>query len=230
MATLNTERLFSALLAALCLGACAHGVARSKPQPMEATFTEEDGSKVKLSAGTGVVNQDTNRPVLEKCLWADGRAQNPSAPAQGAESRFEGRCPAGARLWFVDPDTLKPFSDDLGYSLFATYTLLRAPNLHQDFLGRNGERFTAVVVVEESGGSGTFVSVGIVSSEDSGKKGSNLETLGDRIAVTRLSYQDAVLTVDYLDRGDDQPMSAKPTVPRKARYSVRNGMLTKVAK
>ncbi len=60
---------------------------------------------------------------------------------------------------------------------------------------------------------------------DAGYQDTNAEFIGDRIAIQSISISDQLITVTYLDRGDDEPMSAEPTLERAQQYRIEGTTL-----
>lgn len=58
-------------------------------------------------------------------------------------------------------------------------------------------------------------------------QGTNAVFIGDRIAIQSISISDQLITVTYLDRAEDEPMSAEPTVERTQQYRVEGTTLVK---
>lgn len=83
----------------------------------------------------------------------------------------------------------------------------------------------AVPMYVNTGGSGEFVYVSAVLNNGGLAQPTDTVFIGDRIKLTSLSIEGGVLTVDYLDRKPDEPMSAKPSVPATKRFALKNGKL-----
>lgn len=88
-------------------------------------------------------------------------------------------------------------------------------------LNDDGQEDVVFLLTEESGGSGTFYYVVAALNTDRGYVGSDGYLLGDRIApqTTELSQNPRhrnVVVVNYADRIEGEPMSAKPTVGKSA--------------
>jgi hypothetical protein len=92
-------------------------------------------------------------------------------------------------------------------------------------LNNDGKQDTAVLLARSGGGSGVFVYVAAYVSGPVNYKGSNALFLGDRIAPQALAINNGVLTVTYLDRGEDEPFAAEPTISTKKEFIYRNGEL-----
>jgi len=67
--------------------------------------------------------------------------------------------------------------------------------------------------------------VAAVLEGDGGYQGTNAEFIGDRIAVQKVSINDQLITVTYLDRAEDEPMAAEPTLERTQQYRIEGTTL-----
>ncbi|MBM2826683.1 MAG: hypothetical protein HW403_747 [Dehalococcoidia bacterium] len=93
-------------------------------------------------------------------------------------------------------------------------------------LNGDGKPDVAVVLVHDPGGSGTFYYIAAVLNDGTGKGNStNVELLGDRIAVEKISIDKGEMVVDFLTRRSDDPRTAPPSVKTTKRFSVRDGKL-----
>lgn len=82
---------------------------------------------------------------------------------------------------------------------------------------------TVVLLAHSPGGSGVFIYVAAYVSGSLGYKGSNALFLGDRIAPQSISISKGMVTIRYLDRQEDEPFAAEPTVPSAKEFAYRNG-------
>lgn len=92
----------------------------------------------------------------------------------------------------------------------------------------NGDKKNDAVglVVQEGGGSGTFIYLIAYTSGNVEYKGSNAVFVGDRISPESLSISDSgVITVKYLDRLPDEPMAADPSVSTTKTFKFLRGTL-----
>jgi uncharacterized lipoprotein YbaY len=101
---------------------------------------------------------------------------------------------------------------------------LRGPQATGDLNG-DGATDAAVTLVASTGGSGVFSVLSAVLNVDGQAKPVDSAFLGDRIRVQRIGIADGVITVRYLDRRFDQPMSARPTIPVVQRYTLKDDQL-----
>jgi hypothetical protein len=72
----------------------------------------------------------------------------------------------------------------------------------------------AMLISQETGGSGTFyyVAVGLVDKSLGKVLGTNSILLGDRIAPKNISISNGLIVVNYADRKTGEPMSTQPSV------------------
>lgn len=90
-------------------------------------------------------------------------------------------------------------------------------------LNADDKEDTALLLVQSGGGSGTFIYVAVYVSGPVNYKGTNAIFLGDRIAPQSISINQGAVTVTYLDRKPDEPLSAEPTVSESKQFVYRNG-------
>ena len=111
-----------------------------------------------------------------------------------------------------------------GSASMMTTRLFGAPVMGD--LARNGRSDAAVILVQDSGGSGTFFSAAAAIASGTADVprtiGTNAVLLGDRIAPQAVEIKGNVMIVNYADRAADQPMSAAPSVGKTA-YFVTDG-------
>jgi len=79
-------------------------------------------------------------------------------------------------------------------------------------LNGDGSADAAVIIVQNSGGSGTFYYVAAAIDTTKGAEGTNAILLGDRIAPQNISIQNGRILVNYADRKPGEPMSAPPSL------------------
>lgn len=83
----------------------------------------------------------------------------------------------------------------------------------------------AVYLARYGGGSGTFIYLGAYISGPVNYKGTNAVFLGDRIFIENLSIKGGVITVEYLDRDNEDAFSTEPTIQVSKQFVFRNGVL-----
>lgn len=89
----------------------------------------------------------------------------------------------------------------------------------------DGKVDTALFLVQSGGGSGTFIYLGAYISGPVNYKGSNTVFIGDRISPQSISVSKGVITVKYLERKENEPLAAEPTVSVTKQFVYTNGEL-----
>ena len=74
-------------------------------------------------------------------------------------------------------------------------------------LNGDGRPDAAVMLVQDSGGSGTFYYVAAAINATSDAEGSNAILLGDRIAPQNIEIQNGQIVANYADRNPGEPMT-----------------------
>lgn len=92
-------------------------------------------------------------------------------------------------------------------------------------LNNDGKTDSAVLLARSGGGSGTFIYLAVYVSGPVNYKGSNAIFIGDRISPESISISNGVVTLHYLDRGEQEPMSAEPTLENTKQFVYKNGTL-----
>ncbi len=217
-------RLSSPVLLALLAAAAFGTVQAAQPVPAAAVFLDE-AQTVPLRNGSAAIYQDSRgraKAADAVCLQqASGRVVAGSPKA----------CPRGASPGYVDRASGRVASKDHGLSEFTTYRLaaaIPAPSL--DFKTADGTPHTAVIVVMDGAGSGTFYSLGVVSGAADGKQGSQLVPLGDRVIPYWMEFDphQGALSISYLDRTESASMMAEPTVRKHRRFRVEGRKLVEL--
>ncbi len=93
-------------------------------------------------------------------------------------------------------------------------------------LDGDGDEDIAFILIQNGGGSGTFVYAVAALNTGKGYIGTNGILLGDRIAPQTTEIQDGMMLVNYADRLPDEPMAARPSVGVTLRAKVVDGRLT----
>lgn len=81
-------------------------------------------------------------------------------------------------------------------------------------IDKDGDDDAILILVNESGGSGTFYYVAISANVDGEYKGTDAILLGDRILVESLKIEDSRAKVNYLVRAQDEPFTTEPSVKK----------------
>lgn len=103
-------------------------------------------------------------------------------------------------------------------------TIAPSPRANGDLNGDTSPD-AAVTIIADSGGSGVFSYVSAVLNNAGLAQPTDTVFIGDRVTVSNLSIENEQLTVNYLDRAAEEPMSAKPTVPMSKTYTLQDGKL-----
>jgi len=98
-----------------------------------------------------------------------------------------------------------------------------------DFNG-DGREDIAVLLSQNSGGSGTFYYVVAVLSSEEGYRGTNAILLGDRIAPQTTEFRNEEIIVNYADRNPGEPMTASPSMGVSKYLKISEGKLMEVQK
>ena len=107
-----------------------------------------------------------------------------------------------------------------GSSARTTVTVLGRP-VYGD-LDDDQDMDAALILVYQSGGSGTFYYLAAAIAEERGYQGTNAALLGDRIVPKLVHIQHRSIVTELLDRKASQPFSATPTVAV-SRYAFLDG-------
>ncbi len=91
-------------------------------------------------------------------------------------------------------------------------------------LNDDGLQDAAVILISETGGSGTFFDLVGVNSQDGNFTVSDPIYLGDRIQVKSIAIHDGMINLTYLTQGPDDNM-ASPTEEMAQSYTLQDGAL-----
>lgn len=97
-------------------------------------------------------------------------------------------------------------------------------------LDGNGTEDAVVTLVVDPGGSGTFTYLALVLNEAGTARPLDAVFLGDRITLKAMAIQPGSVTVTFLSRKPDEPMSAEPTVELTRTITLQGEMLTEVTR
>lgn len=92
-------------------------------------------------------------------------------------------------------------------------------------LDGNGDNDAVMLLVQNSGGSGTFYYVAAAINMNDTFAGTNAICLGDRIAPQNIEIRDEVIIANYADRKLGEPMTASPTIGRSKYLMLKEHML-----
>lgn len=95
-------------------------------------------------------------------------------------------------------------------------------------LNNDSKEDAAAVFVQEGAGTGVFIYVGAYVSGTVRYNGSNTIFVGDRINPQSITINKGVITLSYLDRKEDEPLSATPSVSKTQSFVYINGELKEI--
>lgn len=108
-------------------------------------------------------------------------------------------------------------------------TLLKDKTASGDITG-DGKTDTAVILVDQPGGSGSFYYLAVLPGPATDKpKSLDAVLLGDRISVDKVTVTSGKITVEYLDRKKGEPMATPPSVKVTKTFTVKDGTLAPTA-
>jgi hypothetical protein len=96
-------------------------------------------------------------------------------------------------------------------------------------LNGDGKPDAAIILTQNSGGSGTFYYVSAAINATSGAVGTNAILLGDRIAPQNITIQNEQIVVNYADRNPGEPMTTQPSVGITKYFSLDSSTLQEVS-
>lgn len=95
-------------------------------------------------------------------------------------------------------------------------------------LNGDGRLDAVIMLVQDSGGSGTFYFVAAAINATSGVEGSNAILLGDRIAPQNIEIQNGQIIANYADRNPGEPMTTQPSLGVSKYFVYRNSALESI--
>lgn len=113
--------------------------------------------------------------------------------------------------------TSKVYSDS-GYVYFG--------NEAKGDLDADGMDDSAFIITKDEGGSGTFYYIGVAFKTSTGHLRTNPIFLGDRISPQTTEIRNGIIVVNYADREEGEPMTARPSVGVSKYFRTVNGILT----
>jgi hypothetical protein len=87
---------------------------------------------------------------------------------------------------------------------------------------------SALLLVQDSGGTGLFYYLVAVVSDVGVVKNTNSIFIGDRIDPVSVTIENGKVKLSYIDRNVDEPMTAEPTVKITKYLEVKNNVLAEV--
>jgi hypothetical protein len=95
-------------------------------------------------------------------------------------------------------------------------------------LNKDNKNDSAILLTQDSGGTGLFYYLVAIINDVGVVKNTNSIFIGDRIEPVSLSIKDGKVELNYIDRNQDDPMTADPTVKIKKLFEVKGGVLSEV--
>ncbi len=95
-------------------------------------------------------------------------------------------------------------------------------------LNKDGKNDSAILLVQDSGGTGLFYYLVAVVNDIGVVKNTNSIFIGDRIEPVSVIIKDNKIELNYIDRNPNDPMTADPTVKIKKLFEVKNNNLAEV--
>ncbi len=105
-----------------------------------------------------------------------------------------------------------------------TARILPAPRANGDLDG-DGSLDSAVVIAVSGEGEGTLFYLCTVFNQLYKAQATDCVLFGDRVVVTGLAITDSVVTLKFLDRKPEEPMTARPSMPTTLDYLLDGGRL-----
>jgi hypothetical protein len=113
----------------------------------------------------------------------------------------------------------KEIADEIG---FYSETRLLGEPAYGD-INEDGQNDAATFIARSGAGSGVFVYVVGYISSPTGYKGTEGFFIGDRISPQSLTISNGVISVHILDRAEDEPYSAEPSIEKALELTYRDG-------
>ena len=95
-------------------------------------------------------------------------------------------------------------------------------------LNNDKKNDSALLLVQDSGGTGLFYYVVAIVNDAGVIKNTNSIFIGDRIEPVSLDIKDQKIQLNYIDRNPSDPMTADPTVRVTKYFEIKNGELVEV--
>ena len=154
-----------------------------------------------------------------------------SAPVDSPELTIEQLANATYSGIYEEPITLtdgryegEPFVE--GGAARPTVQLIRGTVIYGDLNG-DGVNDAAMVLVENSGGSGVFNYVGAQVNQDGQPVDAGTVLLGDRTQIQSAKIENEQIVIDIVTQGPDDAMCC-PTTKMRMSYALQDGMLAEV--
>lgn len=90
-------------------------------------------------------------------------------------------------------------------------------------INADGKEDAVFFLARYGGGSGTFIYLAAFVSGPVTYRGSKATFIGDRVSPQSISINNTAITVKYLDRAEDEPLAAEPTIQVSKQFFYRAG-------
>jgi len=95
-------------------------------------------------------------------------------------------------------------------------------------LNGDGRDDAALMLLQNSEGSGSFFYIAVALNTEVGVQGTNAIFLGDRIAPQNIEIKEGQIIANYADRQAGEPMTTAPSIGVSAYFSIKDGVLQKI--
>ncbi len=86
-----------------------------------------------------------------------------------------------------------------------------------------------IIIFENSGGSGNFRELCLMFNNGDKLVQADQAFIGDRIKITSLNIDGNIITIDYMDRGENDAYSIDPYIKKRVRYRVQEVQLKQLS-
>lgn len=170
--------------------------------------------------GAGVMGMKNRNPDNLPDIKIDPVTEKPD-PSNATFTFEDSEFDAPTEVTLTNGKNLTPLAPD---SEANQEIILDTKNAFGD-VNADGKEDKVVLLVQSGGGTGVFTYVAAYVSGPVRYKGSNAIFIGDRIIPTSITISSGVIAVNYLDRQDNEPYAAEPTVSKTKTLVYSNGKL-----
>ncbi|MDR3576761.1 MAG: hypothetical protein P4L50_23095 [Anaerolineaceae bacterium] len=107
-------------------------------------------------------------------------------------------------------------------------TVTLGKNQVEGDLNGDGVPDSAVTLIADPGGSGTFTYLAAVINKNGTADPLNSVLLGDRIILKSLTFQSGQIEVEYLDHAANEPLASDPTLAVNKKFKLQDNKLIEV--
>ncbi|MFC1710250.1 hypothetical protein ACFL0F_01135 [Patescibacteria group bacterium] len=179
--------------------------------------------------------------VLAIGVALSGKSDKPSGDTKNYETPISQETPTPTPKMVLGTDPLNTSYEIEGITITltdgehteeilgsSTSIITKAFDIKEGSLRQEGGADTAVILTQESGGSGTFFYVAASLDEGDGYMGTNAIVLGDRIAMQTVEIENNQIIVNYADRTEDESMADEPSVGASRWFTVDEKTLVEI--